>query len=56
VKSELLFEIHRRFKAANVSLGAPAAPTIVELADIDRLESLLSGQRPEAPRIVGGKS
>jgi small-conductance mechanosensitive channel len=56
VKSELLFEIHRRFKAANVSLGAPAAPTVVELADIERLESLLSGQRPEAPRIVGGKS
>jgi small-conductance mechanosensitive channel len=56
VKSELLFEIHRRFKTANMSLGAAAAPTIVELADIDRLETLLSGQRPEAPRVVGGKS
>jgi potassium efflux system protein len=56
VKSELLFEIHRRFKAANLSLGAAVAPTIVELADIDRLETLLSGQRPEAPRIVSGKS
>ncbi|MEA2839076.1 MAG: potassium-dependent mechanosensitive channel [Methylobacteriaceae bacterium] len=56
VKSELLFEVHRRFKAANMSLGAAAAPTIVELADIDRLETLLSGQRPEAPRVVGGKS
>jgi potassium efflux system protein len=56
VKSELLFEIHRRFKAANVSLGAPVAPTVVELANIDRLEGLLSGQRPEGPRIVGGKS
>ncbi|MEA2834979.1 MAG: potassium-dependent mechanosensitive channel [Methylobacteriaceae bacterium] len=56
VKSELLFEIHRRFKAANLSLGAPAAPTIVELADIGRLENLLSGQRPESPRRAGGKS
>jgi small-conductance mechanosensitive channel len=55
VKSELLFEIHRRFKAANLSLGAPAAPTIVELADIDRLETLLSGPHPEPPRRVGGK-
>jgi potassium efflux system protein len=56
VKSELLFEIHRRFKAANLSLGAAVAPTIVELADIDRLETLLSGQHPEPPRRVGGKS
>jgi potassium-dependent mechanosensitive channel len=56
VKSELLFEIHRRFKAANVSIGAPLAPTIVELADIDRLESLLSGQHPEPPRRAGGKT
>jgi small-conductance mechanosensitive channel len=56
VKSELLFEIHRRFKAANLSLGAAAAPTIVELADIERLESLLSGQRSDAPRLVGGKN
>ena len=56
VKSELLFEIHRRFKAANVSIGAPVAPTIVELADIDRLENLLSGQHPEPPRRAGGKS
>jgi small-conductance mechanosensitive channel len=56
VKSELLFEIHRRFKAANMSLGAAVAPTIVELADIDRLESLLSGQRSEPPRLVGGKN
>jgi potassium-dependent mechanosensitive channel len=56
VKSELLFEIHRRFKAASLSLGAPAAPTIVELADLDRLESLLSAQKPESPRRAGGKS
>jgi small-conductance mechanosensitive channel len=56
VKSELHFEIHRRFQAANLSLGAPAAPTIVELADIDRLENLLSGQHPEPPRRAGGKS
>jgi small-conductance mechanosensitive channel len=56
VKSELLFEIHRRFKAANLSLGAAAAPTIVELADIDRLESLLSVQKPESARRAGGKT
>jgi small-conductance mechanosensitive channel len=56
VKSELLFEIHRRFKAASVSMGAPIAPTVVELANIERIEGLLSGQRPEGPRIVGGKS
>jgi potassium efflux system protein len=56
VKSELLFEIHRRFKAANLSIGAPLAPTIVELADIDRLETLLSGPHPEPPRRVAGKS
>ncbi|MBV8849936.1 MAG: mechanosensitive ion channel family protein [Methylobacteriaceae bacterium] len=56
VKSELLFEIHRRFKAANLSLGAPAVPTVVELADIDRLENLFSGTQPEAPRRAGGKS
>jgi small-conductance mechanosensitive channel len=56
VKSELLFEIHRRFKAANLSLGAPTVPTIVELADIGRLEALLSGAHPETPRRAGGKS
>jgi small-conductance mechanosensitive channel len=56
VKSELNFEIHRRFKAATVSLGAPAVPTIVELADIERIESLLAGQRPEPARVAGGKS
>jgi small-conductance mechanosensitive channel len=53
VKSELLFEIHCRFKVANLSMGAPLAPTIVELADIDRLETLLSGPHPEPPRRVG---
>jgi potassium efflux system protein len=51
VKSELLFEIHRRFKAASLSLGAPVAPTIVELADIERLGTFLS-----EPRRAGGKS
>ena len=56
VKSELLFEIHRRFKAANLSLGAPAVPTVIEIANIDRLEDLLSGQRPEGPRMITGKS
>jgi small-conductance mechanosensitive channel len=56
VKSELLFEIHRRFKAANLSLGAPVAPTIVELADIERLGNLLSGQPAESARRAGGKT
>jgi potassium efflux system protein len=56
VKSELLFEIHRRFKAANLSLGAPVAPTVVEIANVDRLETLLAGQQPQPPRRAGGKS
>jgi small-conductance mechanosensitive channel len=56
VKSELHFEIHRRFKAASLSLGAPPPPTIVELADIDRLKTLLSSQPAEAPRRAGGKT
>ncbi len=56
VKSELMFEIHRRFKAANVTLGAPVAPTIVELANIDKLEGLLGDRGAEPPRRAGGKS
>ncbi|GAC1558628.1 MAG: mechanosensitive ion channel family protein [Beijerinckiaceae bacterium] len=57
VKSELNFEIHRRFKAANLGLGAPAATTIVELADLDRLEALVAGRgAAEPPRRAGGKS